>query len=224
MNTLLSHFLPNAIVEHQIHTYPKFFISHLKLRPFRSGLVAMFQDLSLIDSNTIQCKIAKLFYGISLQAIQVQYSIPHTITIQSARVSIGGTIVELNHITIDISDSITITIGDVRIPSILSIQRFDTPMNLTIRIHKGVISVNIPEVRIFSHPSLQQLQRIQTTIQRILPPEDPNAPPPKLHISSIFLRHMGTGWTRCISPISIGFSHQSVWEITEHIIRALVRI
>lgn len=227
MNTLLSHFLPTSILQYTIHTDPNLHISHLQLRPFRSGLVATFQNIRLNDT-TIHCQTAKVYYTQSiLEAFHISYSIHSSIYIQTARISIAGTIVELCDIRILFSDSdgfTTITIGDIRVPSIMTIRRFDIPMNLTIRILDGIIHISIPEVRIVSHPSLRQLQRIQQWVQHILPPDDPNTSPPKIHISSIFIRHMITGWSRCISPISIGFSHTSIWEISEHIIRALTRI
>lgn len=161
MNTLISYFLPKAILQYSLQYNPNFHISEIKLRPFRSGLVVFLQDVSLENDSVIQCKNTQFFYACAVKAIHLRYFIPSSVlTIQTARVGIGGTVVELNDVSVCFSDSnggLTITIGDIRVPSMLTIRRFDTPMNLTIRILNGVISVNVPEIRIYSHPSLQQI-------------------------------------------------------------------
>lgn len=155
----------------------------------------------------------------SVTLTNVRYVIHETISVQSAEVKIGDLSFTLHDIRVTFSSPIQLSFQSVHLDSYVTMRRFDRnePMQY---LWKEPYIIRIPEVRIHKRPSLSMVQRWKHSVERWFPKESNDAPLPIIHVSSVFIRYRS--WTRCIAPISTG--NKSIWELYEHVVRALMRI
>lgn len=227
MNTLLCKFLPNAIIDYTIHTNNSFYFSDLKIRPFRSGLVAFLNTIKCqldTEDPIVTCNLVTLFFKIKSKIKDVTYTIHKELHIREIDVNIGGLRFCVKNLRVLFSDSISITIDEIAIGQFIVCKRFDRYVPIKIQFIQKEIIVQIPEVRIYQNPPIRLIMNFKRKLETLIPNDDSDAPLPKIHMSSIFIRHVPTSWIRCISPISIGYNYKSIWEIWEHIVRAITRI
>ena len=123
-------------------------------------------------------------------------------------------------------EKIIIHVKKIQIPNYIIIQRFDQDLPIEFIFHKlhNTISIRIPEIRIFKFPSMKTFQTWKHSFSNLFSNDNSDSKLPVIHISSFFIRHWKRKWFRCISPISIGSKYKSIWEIWEHILRAISRI
>ena len=227
MNTLLCKFLPNAIVDYTIHTNNSFYFPYLKIRPFRSAIVACLNTIKCsldTEDPIVTCDLASLFFKLKWELKHITYIIHKELHIREINVNIGGLGFCVKNLRVLFDDSITITIDEIAIGQYIVCKRFDRYVPIKIQFIHSEIIIKIPEVRIYQNPPLRLIMNFKRKLQSIVPDDDNDAPLPKIHMSSIFVRHVPTSWVSCISPISIGFNYTSIWEIWEHVVRAITRI
>lgn len=229
MDSILFSLLPKCRIQYTRNKAHPLFFDSLFIRPFSDSLCGKATNLQVSFENgipKITAEYANVFYKLKCILRQVVYIIHKEISIRECIIKIGSLTITFHDIKVLFQESIQITIHEIKISDCITIKRFDRiePLLINLGKNNNGIMIRIPEIRLYRTPTISNMLQWKQDIQRILPTEESDEPLPKVHVSSIFVRHVPTGWFRCISPISIGFTYNTIWELWEHCVRAITRI
>lgn len=227
MRLLLSQIFPNCYLKYSFNNN---FFQHLYVRPNRGpyliiGKNIRFQTDTANNATYLLADSIKLHtkHHTSITLKQIKYHIHHSISAEYIKLIIKSFSASINDFSLTFAPYLQFKFKNIQIQNYITVQRFDRHLPIEFNLLKP-ITIRIPEVRIFQRPSLQTLKDWKQSIIQWVPQEESDDPLPEIHISSLFIRHIPTGWYRCISPISIGANFKNFWQIWEHIIRAVIRI
>ena len=230
MNSIIQYFLPHSQFTYEQDPHHPLTFTTVKLRPLTSSFFIVGKEITLHLNQTTQMIVGKrltLFtkHQTKIEAYGISYIIHKKINLSKLVVSIGCFTCVLENVTIEFKSPTTISIQSIQIQNFVTIQRFDRHIPTQIKIMSSqLFTIRLPEIRIFSTPSISVLNNWKQSITKWIPKEEGDDPLPEIHISSIFIRYIPRKWFRCIQPISIGNNFKNIWEIWEHLVRAITRI
>ena len=217
MKLILSQFLPPI---HLYYTSSGNLFPFILIRLRNSPVLIRIYGLKIIgslitaDSITIHTK-----HKTKITFYNVQYRIHEYITVQSVEISINTLSIFLHMVTLRFNPTFHVLFESLEVKPFVTVKRFDKNEPIMLE-WKQPYSIRIPEVRIHTRPPVSLIQSWKSSIDAWIPKEKNEEPLPVIHISSIFIRFHS--WCRCIAPISTG--NKSIWELYEHIVRAVIRI
>ena len=227
MRLLLSKLLPNCTFR---YSFRNSMFPFLWIRPTKGACLIRCNNVSirhdsLTSSTSIHADTITIFltHNTKIVCTSVVYTIHSTITIESIQCTVGSFPVSIQSFQCLFQTPIQFSLSSLSFLHYASIQRFDRTIPITFSLSKPYI-LRIPEIRIFHRPSVTTLTQWKHDISLWIPNEETNDPLPEIHLSSLFIRYMPTQWYRCLSPISIGSSFKHVWDIWEHVVRAVLHI
>ena len=227
MRLILSQILPNCYLKYSFNNN---FFQHLYLRPNRGPQLIIGKNIR-IQTDTANNALYLLADSIKLYTKNftnitmknVKYHIHQNISVEQLKITIKDFSISINSFYLTFQPQLQFKFKNIQLQNYITIQRFDKNLPIEFNLSKPII-LRIPEIRIFQRPSIQTLKQWKESIIQWIPNDESDEPMPEIHLSSLFIRHVPTGWFRCISPISIGANFKNFWQIWEHIIRAVIRI
>ena len=217
MKLILQQFLHNFALKYSHHQnrFP-FLFFRFRNKALQIRVFGLAVKGKLVTADTI---VIYLQNRTKIVCKSIVYTIHSDIFIESIDCKIGTFPLRFQHCSITFGDSISFTFQSIHIGSFVSIMRYDRESNIQFLLQQPY-KIQIPEVRIHTRPPVSLLQSWKQSFKRWIPNEKSDEPLPQIHLSSIFIRYHS--WTKCIAPISTGT--KSIWELYEHVVRAIIRI